>query len=201
MYRWSGILALVLSALPAVAGPLAPCIRAVGSASGSFLVITDAEFPHALPATADRVTLQVVPKETFVNDANHKVASPNTYWNGYDWRGWSVLLTKGDTFMSSCPVSLITDDGEFLVLLGWGLNSAMRIYRRPDQGRNGVPVRDIALKEIWPPEKLQVGATDETRDWFAGSTFDFSSNSRILIDKTRWGNTVRIHLTDGSVSP
>jgi hypothetical protein len=109
--------------------------------------------------------------------------------------------------MLSCPVSLITDDGEFLILLPdvWGINSAIRIYRRPGQGHNGVPVRDIALKEIWPPEKLQersfMSITDETPDRFAGSTFDFSSDSRILIHKTRWGNTVRIHLTDGSVSP
>ncbi|MGA8437604.1 MAG: hypothetical protein WB762_35140 [Candidatus Sulfotelmatobacter sp.] len=206
MRHWPGILALAMCASPAVAGPLAPCIRAGGSASGSFLAITDAEFPHALPAMADRVTLQVVPKETFVNDTNHKVAAPNTYWNGYDWRGWSVQLTKGDAFVSSCPLSLITDDGEFLILLDRsGINSAIRIYRRPEQGHNGMPVRDIALKEIWPPEKLQersfMGFTDETPDWFAGSTFDFSSDSRILIQKSRWGNTVRIHLIDGSVSP
>jgi hypothetical protein len=178
---------------------------AVGlESSGSFLAITDAEFPHPLPAMADRVTLQVVPKETFANDTNHKVASPNTYWNGSDWRGWSVQLTKGDAFMSSCPVSLITDDGEFLILLDrFGLNSAIRIYRRAEQGHKGVPVRDIALKEIWPAEKLQEQGfiTDETTDWFAGSTFDFSTDSRTLIHKSRWGNIVRIYLMDGSVSP
>jgi|HubBroStandDraft_4_1064222.scaffolds.fasta_scaffold71198_1 hypothetical protein len=174
MCCWSGILTLVICASPAVAGRLAPCIRAVGSASGSFLVITDAECPHALPAMADRVTLQVVPKETFVNDMNHKLAAPNTYWNGYSWRGWGVQLGKGGAFMSSCAVSLVTDDGEFLILLG-GLNSAMRIYRRPEQGHSGLPVRDIALKEISPPEKLQERSfiTDETSDWFEGSTFDF----------------------------
>ena|SRR5271155_866381 len=199
MRRWVGTFALLLWASAAVAGPLAPCFRAISSASGSFLVITDAEFPHALPASADRVTLEVVPGTI------HKAFSSNTYWE-YDWRSWSVLLRKGDSFMSSCPLSLISDDGGFLILLDeQGLDAALHIYHRPEQGHSGVLVRDIALKEIWRERKWQerreMVMTDETPQWFEGGTFEFSSDSRVLVHRTRWGNTVHIHLSDGSVSP
>jgi hypothetical protein len=42
--------------------------------------------------------------------------------------------------------------------------------------------------------------TDETQQWFAGGTFEFSRDCRLLIHKTRWRSTVRINLQDGSVS-
>ena len=67
---------------------------------------------------------------------------------------------------------------------------------------HGVFIKDITLKEIWPADKVsdvQV-VTDETPQWFAGGTFEFSPDCRLLIHKTRWGSTVRINLPDGSVS-
>jgi hypothetical protein len=203
MWRLRGTFAILMCASAGMAGPLAPCIRAVGSPSGDFLVITDAEFSHPLPAMAERVTLRVIGKETFVNDPNYKVVSPNTYWSS---DGWSVVLRKGDSYMSSCPMSLISDNGVFLILLqGYGFDSALRIYRRPEQGHNGVLVRDIALSEIWPehewrnqPATVMDGNSPQ---WFAGGTFEFSSDSRVLIHKTRWGNVVHLHLSDGVVSP
>jgi hypothetical protein len=199
MRRLLGTLAILTCASAAMAGTPAPCIRAVGSASGDFLVVTDAEFPHELPARAERVTLHVISKETFVDDPNHEVASPNTYWSS---GGWSVVLKKGERFMSGCPLSLITANGEFLILLdAYDFDSALRIYRRPEQGYHGVLVRDIALKELWPSDKQEpTVVTDHTPDWFAGGTFTFSADSHVLIHKTRWGNTVHIHLPDGSVS-
>lgn len=45
-----------------------------------------------------------------------------------------------------------------------------------------------------------MAATDETPEWYAGGAFNFSSDGQQLIHKTRWGNTVRISLGDGSVS-
>jgi hypothetical protein len=178
MRRLFGTVAVLVCASAAIAGPLQPCFRAVSSASGSFLVITDAEYPHALPAMAERVTLQVVQGTT------HKVFSSNKYWG--DFSGWSVRLTKGE----SCPLSLISDDGNFLILLRT-FDSALRIYRRPEDGQNGVLVRDIALKEIWPEHKWQewrdMVMTDDSPLWFKGGTFEFSSDSRVLIHKTRWG--------------
>ncbi len=67
---------------------------------------------------------------------------------------------------------------------------------------HGVFIKDIALREIWPADKLpnQQIATDETPQWFAGGTFEFLPDCRLLIHKTRWGNTVRINLQGGSVS-
>jgi hypothetical protein len=209
MRGFLGVMAVVLFAASAMAGPLAPCIRAASSASGSFLVITDAEYPHPLPAAADRVTLRVVPKQTFAGDTLHKVSSPSTYWISGGWNGWSVQIEQRDNFMSSCPISILSDDGEYLILLNstpWASpNSAMRIYRRAGEGHKGILVKDIGLKDIWPEKKWQewrnAGWTDETPEWFAGGSFAFSSDSRTLIHKTSWGNTVHISLADGSVSP
>jgi hypothetical protein len=177
------------------AGPLQPCIRAVSSASGSFLVITDAEYPHALPAMAERVTLQVV------HGTTHELFSSNKFWTD-DLSGWSVRVTKNDGLRSSCPLSLISDDGKFLILLQVDtFDSALRIYRRPEEGNDGVLVRNIALKEIWPEHKWQewraMVMTDDSSQWFAGGSFEFSPDSRVLIHKSRWGDIVRIHLIDG----
>ena len=183
---------ILLCASTVMGSALDPCFRAVSSASGSFLVITDAEYPHELPASATRATLNVV------TGTVHSAFSSNTYWDGPSWR---VIFMKGDSFLSGCPLSLISDDGEFLVLVGagyWG--AALRIYHATKQEREGALVRDIELKEIWPSDKQQPTVfTDGTPHWFDGGTFKFSSDSRFLIHKTRWGNIVRIRLSDGSV--
>ena len=202
MRRLIGTLTFLLCASAAFAGPLSPCFSAVSSASGAFLVITDAEFSHPLPGRADRVTLKVV------HGTTHKVLSSNMYWSS-DFVGWSVVLTKDDSFMSPCPMSLISDDGDFLLLLSDdGVDSALRIYRRPERGHTGVQVRDIALKDIWPGQKWHewqeqhaLVMDGSSPEWFEGGTFEFSSDSRVLIHQTRWGNIVHIHLSDGTVSP
>jgi len=49
MQRFLGVAAALFCAVRAVAGPLAPCVQAVRSASENYLVITNAEFPHPLP--------------------------------------------------------------------------------------------------------------------------------------------------------
>jgi hypothetical protein len=67
---------------------------------------------------------------------------------------------------------------------------------------HGVFIKDIALKEIWTPDRLAAHSrswTDEAPQWFAGGTFDFSSDHWQLLHKTRWGNIVRINLADGSL--
>ena len=207
-----GILPLILAcALPALAGPLPPCVKAVSSNNGSFLVISDVQLEpeHGNGARVQQVSLQVFPKENFIN-AKDKVTSPASYWT--NWLQWSVVLDSHNMQpVPGCPLSLVTDDGEFLIVLNeYATDSALRIYRRRDhlgdpvrEGRDhGVFIKDIALREIWPADKLpnvQI-ETDETPQWFAGGTFEFSPDCRLLIHKTRWGNTVRINLQDGSVS-
>jgi hypothetical protein len=202
MRRLIGTLTFLLGACAAFAGPLTSCFSAVSSASGAFLVITDAEFSHSSPHGAERDTLKVV------HGATHKVLASNMYWSS-DFVGWNVVLTKDDSLLSTCPMLLISDDGNFLLLLSNdGVDSALRIYRRPEQGHSGVQVRDIPLKEIWPGQKWRewqeqhaMVMDGSSPEWFEGGTFQFSSDSRVLIHKTRWGNIVHIHLSDGTVSP
>jgi hypothetical protein len=69
----------------------------------------------------------------------------------------------------------------------------------PSHGRL---IKEILLKEIWNPLRLRSlnGFDDESPTWYAGGTLVFTSDDRELIHRTRWGNTVRITLGDGSVS-
>ena len=204
------VTSLILGCAPPVlAGALPPCVKAASSNNGNFLVITDSQLEPGRGdiARVQGVSLQVFPKETFIN-AKDRITSPATYWT--NWARWSVVLDSSNSHpVPGCPLSLITDDGEFLIVLNVS-ESAMRVYRRRDHPGDpmkegpdrGVLIKDIPLREIWPPDKfvgLQI-ATDETPQWFAGGTFEFSSDCRLLIHKTRWGNTVRINLPDGSVS-
>lgn len=115
-----------------------------------------------------------------------------------------------------CPQPLITGDGEFLVLLHVGPTlsgerAALQIDRRRDHlgdlvregPDHGAFIKSVVLEEIWPPDKLAENTAawgDETPQWFAGGTFEFSLDGRQLTNKTRWGNTVHINLEDGSVS-
>jgi hypothetical protein len=205
-------LALILACgPPALAGPLRPCVKAVSSPNGNFLVITDAQFEseHENPVRVKQLSLQVFPSEKFLKE--DRLPAPASYWA--NWALWSVVLDTDDPqrhFLPACPMSLVTDDGEFLILLDVPrVDSVMRIYRRRDHpgdpvregADHGVIIKDIALKEIWPAFKptpeLQ---TSESPSWFTGGTFNFSSDSRYLIFKARWGDAVRINLADGSIS-
>lgn len=142
-----------------------------------------------------RVSLEVFPKENFIN-AKDKLIAPATYWT--EWLLWSVVLdSSGVHNEPECPLPLITDDGEFLILLKTGPaltedSTALRIYRRRDHrgdplregADHGVFIKDIAFKEIWTPDRLAANShawTDETPQWFAGGTFEFSPDRRQLI--------------------
>ena len=211
-------LLLVLSATftctpRATAGPLAPCVTAVSSRNDNYLVVTDIQLEPGTgivpgrPLNVRQVTLRVLRKETFANEKDRLVA-PATFWTSAQW---SVILNSQNTpRFSGCPLSLISEDGEFLVVFDVNPESRLRIYRRrdhpgepvmkgPDQG---VFIRDIPLQELWPADKVagpQTG-TDESPQWFAGGTFEFSQDCRQLIHRTRWGSTVRINLADGFVA-
>ena len=208
-------LSLMLAcALPARAGALPPCVKAVSSNNGNFLVISDLQLEPEIGnrTRVQQVSLQVFPKENFIN-AKDSLTSPATYWT--NWAQWSVVLDSSNAHpIPACPLSLISNDGEFLIVLNMdaarSTGSALRIYRRRDHTGDpiregpdhGAFIKDITLREIWPAEKfpkVEIG-TDETPQWFAGGTFDFSPDCRVLVHKTRWGNTVRINLKDGSVS-
>src|SRR5207248_5781845 len=74
-------------ALPAVAGPVFPCVKAVSSKNGNFMVLNDIQLEPS-QRTVQRVSLQVFSKENFIN-ANDRLTAPATYWHALSW---SVVL-------------------------------------------------------------------------------------------------------------
>ena len=209
--------AICTSVLPAFAGPLFPCPKAASSRNGNFLVVTELETASisGAGATIQRAVLNIYARETFINAHQRLNSSSGPYWRSTP--DWSVALEEKQVdFPAFCPVALVTDDGEFLVLLRTGMvnsgNSAvLRIYRRanhtgqpivmyPD---HGVITAEIKLNQLWPAARLAGVAgvwDDESPEWFAGGTFEFSPDNRQLWHKTRWGNTAHIYLADGSVT-
>ena len=200
----------ILSALQMMAGALAPCVKATSSADGNFLVVSSMEMQPGSSDRVQRVTVDVVAKERFIN-AKDRIISRNVFWSG---RLWSVVLNRDDVMrFEACPLALITNDGEFIVIVSQHVlegDNALHIWRRRDHlgdplregPDHGIGVKDIPLNQLWPAGKLSEARvmTDGTPQWFAGGTFEFSADSRTLIHKTRWGTTVHIRLSDGSVS-
>src|ERR1700722_8814000 len=160
-------------------------------------------------------SFEVFPRENFIN-AKDRLTAAGIYFS--DWAQWGVALDRRNTtdqlFTSSCPLPLVTNDGEFLVLLAqvpagsadWGV---LRIYRRDRTSRevtdHGRLVREIALKEFYVPLYLipvlePPCCTDESPVWFVGGSFGFSSDNRQLIYLSHYWHTVRITLGEGSVS-
>jgi hypothetical protein len=156
--------------------------------------------------------MNVLAKETFIN-AKDQLIAPTTYWT--DSTIWSVVLDASRMQSDNCPLPLITDDGEFLILVQTGqvfgsAKAVLQIYRRRDhiggpirEGPDrGVFIRDVALTDLWPRERTTAltSWTDETPQWFVGGSFEFASNQREMIVTTRWGNVVHIRLEDGSLT-
>jgi hypothetical protein len=196
---------LVATSGSAHAGPLIPCIDATLSASGSVLVVNertydDPDESHARHVTSS--TFRVLRRYVDLNEGL-RMNGPDTHFAN---PLWSVVLTNSDL---ACPYTLVTDDGEYLILVGgtFAFQNVLSIYRRPDHsGRpvggppyRGVLVRQIPLSELWPPEQIPKNMTDHTPAWFASGTFMFSAGNRTLIHKTRWGKTFQISLENGTV--
>lgn len=194
----------------ALAGAVFPCPKATSSKNGTFLVITEQKLsgPEGKPQRIEEVNLQVFPREEFINEI-HRPTAHVTYWTNA--MQWGVVFDRYNSPMLGCPLALVTDDGEFMVVLNTQpFASALWIYRRRDHTGDpmregpdhGVLIREVALREIWPADKLATAQvyTDSTPLWFAGGRFDFSPDNRTLIHTTRWGNTVRVNLSDGSIA-
>lgn len=203
-----------------------PCVTAASSKNGNFLVVSDtqfespdseevrrfAELAKAKPQNfllVREVSFRVYSRETFIN-AKDRMTSGSAFWGG--WDRWRVTLDAHNDsdkrFTGFCALPLISDNGAFLILLSTGATGAqdvaLRIYRHDRLSRDapfaGVPVRDIPLREIWPPDhRFDEFRNDSTPQWFADGTFEFSADSTQLFHRTRWGNTVRIDLAAGSV--
>jgi hypothetical protein len=199
----------------AFAGALFPCPSAVSSSSGSFLVLSDIQLKklQGNSVRVEQVTLQVLQRETFVNE-RQRVNANAMFW---DFPRWSVVLDSMPMNNEpECAMELISDDGEFLILLHIGPvlsadDAVMQIYRwdqhyDPAKGRTGdrgVLIKNIRLKEVWSPIEIANNTgmwTDESPEWFDGVKFEFSADNRQLTLKSRSDRSLRIKLEDGSVS-
>jgi len=204
----SAICAVAATASRAHASAPPPCITATLSANNRILVVNDLTYddPDATHARRPRTsTFRVIPRYIERNEGQ-RLNGPNTPWSG---SLWSVVFTSGGrTPLILCSYTLVTDDGEFLVLISDGFEPALSIYRRRDHPGlplggpgpdHGVLIRQIPLHDLWPPEHIPVMITDHTPLWFASGTFAFSLDNRTLIYKTRWGKTLEISLETGHV--
>lgn len=208
---WFFPVILIGSALPALAGAPPPCTKAVSSKNGEFLVIAKAQ-PIRLSGNryrVEKVTLEVFPKVEFIN-AKDRPDTGEAYWA--DAVFWSVVLDYTNSQpVSPCPLSMISDDGEFLIILNQFVTegmTALRIFRWKHDPREplgsgrdrGVLVRDVPLSDVWPDNEIpQVrNITDGTPQWFAGGKLEFSDDNQYLLFTSRFRTTVRIDLKDGS---
>lgn len=197
---------LVATTSSAHAGSLLPCIDATLSANGSILVVNELTYDDPDESHARHVT-----SSTFRVIRRYVNPNEGLRMNGPDIHFanpiWSVVLTNSDL---ACPYTLVTDDGEYLILVrgAFAFQNVLSIYRRRDHpGRpiggpgpdHGVIVRQIPLSDLWSPEQIPENVTDHTPAWFASGTFAFSADNRTLIHKTRWGRTLQISLETGAV--
>ncbi len=195
---------LLLSCKLANAGAVPPCLKAVASKNGASLVIVEQQ------GDSGSFILNIFPREHWITSKD-RITAPAAYWT--DFLQWGIVLTPNLSSWISCPLPLITDDGEFLLLVSRDFaigpdREALRIYRRRDhigdpRGEgpdHGVFVRAISFQEIWPPEKIKAhqGGTDHSPAWFVGSTFDFSGDNRELVYIFE-GGTLHVDLTDGAI--
>jgi hypothetical protein len=162
----ASVLSLILTwALPLLARQPPPCAKAVSSENAQSLVIGNVQLEplageKGVARRIQQFSFDVFPREQFIN-AKDRTTARATFWADGSWAQWGIVLDSRDeanwAFTSSCPLPLITDDGEFLILLAavpaisadWGV---LRIYRwdRMDQEipGHGRLIREIPLREI-----------------------------------------------------
>jgi len=201
--------AIVLPTFAAHASPLPPCIRSTLSANANVLVLNDLTFDdpdETHPRPVQTSTFRIFTRYSERNEPL-RLNGPDSYWAHELWK---VTLNREDkaTF-AICPYVLVTDDGEYLILLGdYPGRSALSIYRRRDHpglpynGTNdGQLIRQVPLADLWPRENLPDGFMSGDPLWFAKGTFSFLPDNRTLIHTTRWGKTFQIDLQTGEVLP
>ena len=206
------ILLCAVAAMTGVAraGPMPPCVTATLSANSRILVVNDLTYDdqdethnrHTRTSTFRVFRRYVDPNEGF------RLNGPDTYWSDPLWS--VVFANSGKPPFLACSYTLVTDDGEYLILVGnvFQEAAALSIYRRRDHpGQplcgpgpdHGVLVRQIPLLDLWPPDQIPKTIIDVPPQWFASGTFAFSPDNRTLIHKTRWGKTLQISLVTGDI--
>jgi hypothetical protein len=158
-----------------------------------------------------KITLQIFPRDPFNNPEGRLTLPRMLVWRD-EPIPWTVVLESGEgqPWGLQCPVPLISDNGWYLVLLSeqqgiYPEHAVMQIYKPastpPNGARRGELIKKLTLKELWPGYKfLDTPVTSGTPPWFEGATFEFSDDSRTLIHKTAWGDTIHVDLATGAVS-
>ncbi len=187
------VFACLLAMLPGVAAHASappPCITATLSGGGRILVLNELTYDESEKESGRHVatsTFRILERDSPVYEG-YRLDGPGTYWN---YSPWSVVFNKGDRLFEACSHVLATDDGEFLVIFGFGyLNgNALSIYRRrdhpfqlrggtgPDQG---VLVKAIPLNDLWPKERLPHPISDSTPAWFKDGVFAFLTRTGLF---------------------
>jgi hypothetical protein len=206
------VLILVVGLWPwTAATALTPCISATSSANGNVLVINKITYEdpdETRPRAPLTSSFLVFPRLVSLNGGT-QLNAPGASWADPIW---SVVFTTVDKRPPiACPYTLVSDDAEYLILVGDGFlgRDALSIYRRRDHlgfprggpgPDHGVPVRQIPLTEMWDAGDIPEMITDGTPQWYAGGSFAFTPDNRTLIHKTRWRKTFMIDLETGKVT-
>ena len=117
------------------AGPLPPCITATLSANGTILVVDEPTYDDQDESHVRHMrtsTFRVLRRYVDPN-GELRLDGSNAYWAD---PLWSVVFASSEkAYTTACPYTLVTDDAEYLILLGrafFGQDTALSIYRRRD---------------------------------------------------------------------
>jgi hypothetical protein len=212
-HRLLALMIVLLLALPASALSYLRCVKAASSSDGRFLVVSDTQMepvkgePYAYKIT--RLTLQIFSEEKFGIPGEKPPSLPMTFWLDSPAL-WTVVL--GDDKAQPCPLPLLSDAAEYLVLLGQqeGFdphNVVMRIYKEPSrtgppsEWGHGVLVKELTLKDLWPGRKFSdAPVTNGAPLWFERGTFQWGRDNHSLLHKTASGESVSVDLDTGFVT-
>jgi hypothetical protein len=190
---WVGVIGPILLPTVVIAGPLFPNVRASRSANGQYLVVVDETFekPDAGVNHVLSSTYVILSSEPF-----GMPQTSSTFWSEF---GWQVTLEGGASRPVSVP--LISDDGQTIVLIDAcppmrGDQEVMLIYQR--QGNAAKLFRTLRLSDVWTHEEIESNGDvlGGAPMWHVGGSLEFSSDSRELLYRSRWNDTVRIKLAD-----
>jgi hypothetical protein len=192
------------------AGPLLPCLTATLSAQGHILVLNDLTYDDPdethgrRPVTS---TFRVLRRYVDLNEGL-RLNGPSSYWADALWK--VVLTNDRRSPFSACSYTLVTEDGEYLILVGGEIGGqALTIYRRRDHpGQpfggpgpdHGVLIKQISWSQLFPSETAPVMFTDETPQWYAGGHFVFSPDNQKLIYTTPNGKILHVSLSTGEIT-
>ena len=206
----------LMQSATAFAGPGPKSPVAALSANGQVLATCEMTFDGQDETQVRKVTSSTFAVHTQplreLNSGN-RMSGPNTYWDYQPLlTTWRVRLPSTEVpRVVGCPYMLVTDDGEYLLLLqSYTFKGAILLFHRHDHRssprvegayNSGVLVREVPVDEIMPPAASVLGRTitDHTPQWYSHGTFSFSPDSRTLIYKKDTG-TVRIELATGVVT-